>query len=205
MVWMLLLIALSVLLVTVVLVWPKSARSFTPTIYTAVPQIDFERFPSSSFVSLDRPQRRETAPHASTAPKAVPTAVPRSSVRLRASLPPPTDHRLTGVATEYCVPEYGDYHTSRCMAYHPVGGPYAAAGPALRAAIGGGDHCVPGRGCWRDAVVRVCNGTRCAYATLADWCLCGGWHVIDLYGTLMKQIDPGYPGNGGVAEAVITW
>lgn len=62
-----------------------------------------------------------------------------------------------------------------------------------------------GPGCWRDRLVTVCGPKGCATAILADWCACGGGHVIDLYGTVMAQIDFGYPTNGGVAAAKISW
>lgn len=66
------------------------------------------------------------------------------------------------------------------MVGHPYGTASAAAGPALRAALGGGDHCAPGPHCWRDRLVEVC-GSSCAWVRLYDWCACGGDHVIDLY------------------------
>ena len=191
MVWTLALIALSVFLVTVVLVWPKSARSFMPTIYTAVPQIDFERYPSSSFVSLDRHQRRDPAPYASTAPVEVSTAVPRSSVRLRAvprstvrlrsSLPFSTGHhRLTGVATYYAYVSGG-----------------AAAARALREAIGPG---------WRGTTVTVWYGGRHRTVVLSDYeaSLVPG-RVIDLDGrTFAALVGSGWLAQG-IAEMTVTW
>ena len=90
------------------------------------------------------------------------------------------------------------------MAIHP-GGLYAAAGPRLRAALGGGDHCVPGPGCWRDRSVTVWNGKLHVTVVLADWCKCPGDHTIDLYSDAMRVIDPGFVGNGGVRAAKISW
>lgn len=91
------------------------------------------------------------------------------------------------------------------MKIHPTGGLYAAAGPRLRAAIGGGDHCRPGPGCWRDRLVTVWNGDLHVTVELADWCRCPGLHTIDLYSDAMKVIDPGFVLNGGVSAARITW
>jgi hypothetical protein len=65
---------------------------------------------------------------------------------------------------------------SVCTAgYSPLGA-YAAAGPALRVALGGnaGSKCpCP----WRGKVVYV-NGVR---VSLVDWCACSGNHVIDVF------------------------
>lgn len=47
----------------------------------------------------------------------------------------------------------------------------AAAGPALRAALGKN---------WRGAYVRACTATRCVRVRLTDWCACPGGRVIDL-------------------------
>lgn len=51
----------------------------------------------------------------------------------------------------------------------------AAAGPALRRALG--KH-------WRGKTVHVCRGRACVKVTLSDWCACGPRHgeptVIDL-------------------------
>jgi hypothetical protein len=48
----------------------------------------------------------------------------------------------------------------------------AAAGPALRQALGKG---------WRGESVRVCHASKCIVVTLTDWCLCSkGNRVIDL-------------------------
>lgn len=186
-----------------------SAMGVTPTKDGPLPQSAFRPIYDSTFVPAPtpvvvgehvRPHPNPTLPP-SPKPKPIVKPVERPVVVVR---PRPNGH-LVGIATMYCVAEFGNYHTGACMARHPAGGPYAAAGPALRAAIGGGDHCLPGPGCWRDRTVTVCGPKGCATATLADWCRCSGGHVIDLYGTVMKEIDPGYPFNGGVAAAVISW
>lgn len=90
------------------------------------------------------------------------------------------------------------------MAIHPSG-LYAAAGPVLREALGGGDHCIPGPGCWRDRRVTVCSSMACVVVTLSDWCRCPGGHGIDLYSDAMRVIDPAYRTNGGVRNAQVSW
>ena len=84
-------------------------------------------------------------------------------------------HRIVGVASWYCRAG-----VSICMKGHPDGpgiDRYAAAGPALRAAICGVQSCLS----WRGRTVFV-NGQR---VVLVDWCQCH-WrtHIekaIDLY------------------------
>ena len=56
----------------------------------------------------------------------------------------------------------------------------AAAGPALRAALG--SH-------WRGSVVRVCARS-CVRVTLTDWCLCGHGRVIDLDSRAFARLAP---------------
>ena len=80
------------------------------------------------------------------------------------------------------------------MTAHP-GGLYAAAGPALRAAIGSD---------WRGRVVRIWNGPLHVDVTLADWCACGSGHLIDLYSDAMSVINPSYLRNGG-ALVIVRW
>lgn len=80
------------------------------------------------------------------------------------------------------------------MAVHPSGGPYAAAGPALRAALGPN---------WRGQTVEVSTpGKKPVSVILADWCACGGGHTIDLYGDVFVQL-----GNlsRGILQVTISW
>jgi hypothetical protein len=67
----------------------------------------------------------------------------------------------------------------------------AAAGPALRAALGSG---------WRGTRVSVCAGGRCVQAVLSDWCLCSGGRVIDLDVRSFARLAP--PSAGIVAVTV---
>jgi len=107
----------------------------------------------------------------------------------------PIGRALWGHATWYCLSG-----VSPCMRVHPNGGYYAAAGPMLRRALGGGDHCKPGPGCWRNKVVTVVykytfnskTTTRKVNVVLADWCYCPGNHTIDLYSDAMRVLEPRY-------------
>ena len=47
----------------------------------------------------------------------------------------------------------------------------AAAGPALRKALGKG---------WRGERVKVCVAKSCVVVKLTDWCACGSGRVVDL-------------------------
>ena len=86
-------------------------------------------------------------------------------------------HVLRGKASWYCNNDGSRAQISACHYRYPdTGGfnAYAAAGPKLRAALGGGDR-------WRNRVVSV-DGIR---VKLVDWCQCykGESHekLIDLY------------------------
>jgi hypothetical protein len=59
---------------------------------------------------------------------------------------------------------------------------HAAAGPALRAALGPR---------WRGKTVTACDRAgRCVRAVLSDWCACGGGRVIDLDHRLFARLAP---------------
>ncbi len=119
-----------------------------------------------------------------------------------------TNGTVRGIATYYCNADNPDLKASICMARHPdtnAYDAYAAAGPALRRAIGGGDQgsCRPGPHCWRNHKVTVCSSGKphgCLVVTLADWCACGSDHVIDLYGDPFVVMLA----NGG-NPVTITW
>jgi hypothetical protein len=88
-----------------------------------------------------------------------------------------TGHSLRGKASWYCNNDGSRGPISACHYRYPdTGGfnAYAAAGPRLRAALGGGDR-------WRNRVVSV-NGVR---VKLVDWCQCyqgqSNEKLIDLY------------------------
>lgn len=83
---------------------------------------------------------------------------------------------LRGVATWY--------------AYVPGG---AAAGPALRAALGP---------LWRGRTVSVCAGSACVVVKLSDWCQCYGTRVVDLDAASFAQLAPL---SRGVLTVTVQW
>lgn len=89
------------------------------------------------------------------------------------------------------------------MAKHP-GGFYAAAGPLLRRALGGGDHCRPGPHCWRNRIVTVSYRGSHVSVILADWCGCPGNHTIDLYSDAMIKLTTRFQILGNI-PVKITW
>jgi hypothetical protein len=104
-------------------------------------------------------------------------------------------HSLTGAASWYCRAG-----RSPCMAAHPDSPGadlYAAAGPRLRVAMGGG-VATTAPDPWRNKLIYV-NGVP---LRLADWCAClrgtPNEKVIDLYWDAWVLV-----GNGG--NVTITW
>lgn len=92
-------------------------------------------------------------------------------------------HRLAGIASWYCRSGY-----SRCSSGFEAGGAYAAAGPALRAALGN----------WRGRLVYV-NGVP---TRLIDWCACPGGRLLDLYGSLFARLSSL---SAGLLRVSVTW
>jgi rare lipoprotein A (peptidoglycan hydrolase) len=70
-------------------------------------------------------------------------------------------------------------------------GLYAAAGPALRAALG--RH-------WRGSHVLVCRSTKCVEVRLNDWCACGPRHG---YSTLLDLSDEAFAALAPLSRGVI--
>lgn len=92
-------------------------------------------------------------------------------------------HRLSGIASWFCRPGY-----SRCSRGFPASGMYAAAGPALRAALGN----------WRGRLVYV-NGVA---VRLID-CNCGlNANLIDLFASVFRRLAPLSQGR---LRVTITW
>jgi hypothetical protein len=67
---------------------------------------------------------------------------------------------------------------------------YAAAGAEIR------------RGDWRGRQVQVCQGGRCIWVTLIDWCACAGNRIIDLYSDAYRKLDPL---SGGEMTVTVGW
>jgi hypothetical protein len=107
------------------------------------------------------------------------TAAPKVVVKR-----PHVTTRVGGIATWYC--KTGD---SPCHYAHS-GGMYAAAGAEIR------------RGDWRGRAVQVCQGGRCIWVTLIDWCACAGNRIIDLYSDAYRKLDPL---SGGEMTVTVGW
>jgi hypothetical protein len=73
----------------------------------------------------------------------------------------------------------------------PIG--VSAAGPALRAALGGS---------WRGVRVTVCAVGRCAVTVLGDFCQCYGSRAIDLDRAIFAAIAPL---SQGIVKVSVTW
>lgn len=128
--------------------------------------------------------------------------------------PPPvkvgSSHSVSGKPSWYCNKYDGgsngpDAVSSICRVGYPdrsgVADYFAAAGPALRTAIGG----IESSRAYVGKTVRVCNGTNnCVNVKLVDWCQCHykkvGEKVIDLY----KDAWDAIVGNG-MGKVTITW
>lgn len=144
-------------------------------VWSTIPAAALER-------GLDRPSRRpEPSPAAVPPPEAVPSPASGDSQDLRAAA------KLSGTATWYCLAG-----RSPCTRGYP-GGLYAAAGPALRAALG------DWRG--RNVTITASDGNRVS-VTLIDWCACPGGRVIDLYGEAFLRLAPL---SRGVLRVTVTW
>jgi hypothetical protein len=108
---------------------------------------------------------------------------PKIAVAGRSRVVRAVGHRLSGIASWFCRPGY-----SRCTRGFPASGMYAAAGPALRAALGN----------WRGRLVYV-NGI----ATRIIDCNCGpNANLIDLYSSVFRRLAPL---SAGRLAVTITW
>ena len=145
---------------------------------SAVPAATYAPVPPALFTPVPPPTQEPTvAPTGTPAPPAPDPSPPRVRQAPRAARAPTPGPartarpagvagagRVQGVATWYCDPAW----PSPCTVGFDWRGAYAAAGPALRAALGPG---------WRGRTVLV-NGVA---VRLIDVCACGGAHVIDVY------------------------
>lgn len=125
-------------------------------------------------------------PGAAPVPTLAPRRQPAPTARAVRKQPPvpKTTHVLRGAASWYCNQDGSRAQLSVCHNRYPdTGGfnAYAAAGPKLRAALGGGDR-------WRGRIVYV-DGVR---VKLVDWCQClggssGREKLIDLYYDVFRR------------------
>ena len=154
-------------------------------------------------VRLDQPQVGDAAPVAPT-PEGIadyaselpfasadaadrlaqPDAATRDAKVKAESKRPRISHRVRGQATWYCKTGVSSCH------YANSGGMYAAAGAEIR------------KGDWRGRQVQVCQGGRCIWVTLIDWCACEGSRIIDLYSDAYRKLDPL---SGGVITVTVGW
>lgn len=171
----------------------EGTDSHEPYTYTPLPASEFSLIlPSSSAQAHYEPIDWLPPVLVTKQPTPSPTATPKPK-------PPKAKTHfvgtsIKGTATWYCLPSW----PSRCMKVHPnPAGLFAAAGPALRAAIGRN---------WRNHLVTVRANGRAVVVRLADWCKCPGNHTIDLYSgpfSTLSGRDPSSP--GGVLDVKISW
>ena len=111
------------------------------------------------------------------------------------------NHLAIGRASWYCRAG----HSPCVNGYPDTGGfdAYAAAGPKLRIAMGGG-AAVTAPQPWRGKIVTVC-GVVCRRVKLIDWCQCHwkkpGEKLIDLYYDVFKVVS----GRSGVTKVKVMW
>jgi hypothetical protein len=101
---------------------------------------------------------------------------------------------VSGSATFYCNSDRSRTVLSKCHHSYPdrpgVADMYAAAGPAIRAALGD----------WRGQYVTVSRaGHGSVTVRLVDWCACGS-AVIDLYADAMWKL-----GGSGRIRVTVSW
>lgn len=94
---------------------------------------------------------------------------------------------LEGTASWYCLPS-----RSACTRGYPSGRLYAAAGPAIRGALGS----------WRGRTVTVSTSRASVAVTLIDWCQCGE-RLLDLYAAVWFGL--GVPLSAGLIDVTVSW
>lgn len=185
-----------------VLVFPAVTGSREPSI----PQpIDAELFQSVILPKEELSIPQIVEPHIVTHPTNRPKiAVEQAAPKLLATPKPKivvtlgSSHSVSGKASWYCRAG-----RSPCRAGYPdtAGADYyAAAGPALRAAIGG----VESSTAYKGRVVHVCNTGICVDVKLVDWCQCyyrqADEKLIDLYKDAWDKIV-----GSGMGRVTVSW
>jgi hypothetical protein len=196
--WFVIAVAVLVFYLVVLFLTAKPAAGETSIPIARIPASEFRPVPDPTATPLVIEPETIPATAAPTRPAlaqvAKATAVPVSvSPKAPAAAPRASTGLVAGTATWYCLPGQ-----SVCP-WMAQGGNYAAAGPALRAALGA--H-------WRGTTVVVSGRGQTVSVKLIDWCACGGGHVIDLFASAMSQFvgadKTGRPLRGGF-QASITW
>lgn len=154
--------------------------------------------PSSGVEGAPAPLAPSPTPRPSRRPATKPpaTVVPSRAASSQ-SLRVPTNRAtrmvsggLRGTASWYCL-----VGRSACTRGYAASGLYAAAGPAIRAALGD----------WRGRYVTVAaQGTRAAVVIqLIDWCSCPNGRVLDLYASVWQGL--GVPLSAGLVDVEVSW
>lgn len=148
--------------------------------------------PQSVYKPREGPWRTVVVPDATLRPTPTATAIlaPRTPFPTRApiqqprqtAVAEPKEPRLAGIASWYCRAGRSACHRQ----YPDTAGfdAYAAAGPALRSALGD----------WRGQTVTVTASGVSVRVRLVDWCQCGkgtrGERLIDLYADPFSRLAP---------------
>lgn len=177
------------------------AAGHEPSPYSPVPQAAFTPIlPQASLLPV-YPAPLAWSPPVLPITFPGPTDQPKPKPRPKPAPPVPKPNligSIRGTSTWYCLPSW----PSKCMKVHPnPRGMFAAAGPALRWALG--SH-------WRNHLVKVTNlaNGRAVWVRLADWCLCTGKAkpIIDLYsGPFAMLSGRSFSSPGGGLEVKISW
>lgn len=152
----------------------ETPRSVTGQAHLAAPQ------PSA------KPSERPSLIRAVTT-SAGPRPTPRKGPARTVS-PKPLRHAVTGVMSWYCSPG-----RSACTVGHSPSCRCAAAGPALRRALGPS---------WRGRTVTITAGRASTTLKLVDFCACGG-RLLDGYAALWFGL--GIPLSRGLVNATVQW
>jgi hypothetical protein len=146
--------------------------------------------PTDMPVDHDYEARRYVAPTPS------PTATPKPAKSAKPKVVPAEGHTARGSGVRTIPNKRVHRNISGTATWHATGrdGPFAAAGPLLRKAIGPG---------WRGNQVLVCLRARCIIVTLSDWCLCShNRRLVDLSDEAFRALAPL---SRGVLKVSVGW
>lgn len=160
------------LAITLSLIMAQNSAGAQPRPLEAVPQAEFREV--IIYDSFEHPKAQATRVPAL---KLTPTA--KATSKTKTKFTNKSNRVLTGLASYYC-----------CTNGYPRGN-YAAAGPKLRVALGGG-YSAESPQPWKGKTITVCGSKGCVKVTLVDWCQCY-WKkynekVIDLYKNVFFNI-----------------
>lgn len=158
---------------------PQSRRQERPSLRPAMTASASPSRSSRPVAAASQKPRKTAAiqPRLSMAPSKAPVSKPTAR----------SVNSLKGVASWFCLPG-----RSACTYGYPASCLCAAAGPALRAALGPS---------WRGTRVVVSTGRASVAVRLID-CLCSGSNVIDLYSGVYSQLGAL---SSGLLDVEVTW